>query len=81
MTYDEQQLKFMQEEMLIQVNEMDQPIGLISKKEGHLMSNINRNEALHRAFSVFLFNEDNQLLLQKRACEKITFPGYWTNTW
>lgn len=30
---------------------------------------------LHRAFSVFLFNEENKLLLQQRADEKITFPG------
>ena len=35
---------------------------------------------LHRAFSVFLFNEQGQLLLQKRAGCKITFPLYWTNT-
>lgn len=41
---------------------------------GHLMSNIN-NGLLHRAFSVFLFDADNRLLLQQRADEKITFPG------
>ena len=36
---------------------------------------------LHRAFSVFLFRpKDGRLLLQKRADEKITFPGMWTNT-
>ena len=36
---------------------------------------------LHRAFSVFLFRpSDGRLLLQKRADEKITFPGMWTNT-
>ncbi|KAK9247851.1 NUDIX hydrolase domain-like protein [Lipomyces tetrasporus] len=46
---------------------------------GHLMSNIN-NGLLHRAFSVFLFNDENKLLLQQRADEKITFPGMWTNT-
>jgi isopentenyl-diphosphate delta-isomerase len=46
---------------------------------GHLMTNINKG-LLHRAFSVFLFNERNELLLQQRADEKITFPGYWTNT-
>jgi isopentenyl-diphosphate delta-isomerase len=38
------------------------------------------NLKLHRAFSVFLFNEKNELLLQQRAKEKITFPLYWTNT-
>jgi hypothetical protein len=35
---------------------------------------------LHRAFSVFLFNSDNKLLLQQRAASKITFPKVWTNT-
>ena len=35
---------------------------------------------LHRAFSVFLFDSDNRLLLQQRASEKITFPEMWTNT-
>lgn len=43
------------------------------------MTNIN-NGALHRAFSVFLFNSEGKLLLQKRASEKITFPDCWTNT-
>jgi isopentenyl-diphosphate delta-isomerase type 1 len=43
------------------------------------MENINKG-ALHRAFSVFLFNEEGKLLLQKRASEKITFPDCWTNT-
>jgi isopentenyl-diphosphate delta-isomerase len=36
---------------------------------------------LHRAFSVFLFHPSTgKLLLQRRAIEKITFPGMWTNT-
>lgn len=35
---------------------------------------------LHRAFSVFLFDHENRLLLQQRAHSKITFPGVWTNT-
>lgn len=30
---------------------------------------------LHRAFSVFLFNTENKLLLQQRSNAKITFPG------
>jgi isopentenyl-diphosphate delta-isomerase len=46
---------------------------------GHLMENINRG-LLHRAFSVFLFDSQNRLLLQQRATEKITFPDMWTNT-
>jgi len=43
------------------------------------MSNIERG-LLHRAFSVFLFNRENKLLLQQRAESKITFPMLWTNT-
>lgn len=35
---------------------------------------------LHRAFSVFLFDSKNRLLLQQRAQSKITFPSVWTNT-
>nr|KAJ3418833.1 isopentenyl-diphosphate delta-isomerase idi1 [Polyrhizophydium stewartii] len=43
------------------------------------MENISKG-LLHRAFSVFIFNEAGELLLQQRADEKITFPGYFTNT-
>jgi isopentenyl-diphosphate delta-isomerase len=43
------------------------------------MENIDRG-LLHRAFSVFLFDSQNRLLLQQRASEKITFPDMWTNT-
>jgi isopentenyl-diphosphate delta-isomerase len=46
---------------------------------GHLMENIDKG-LLHRAFSVFLFDSQNRLLLQQRATEKITFPDMWTNT-
>lgn len=35
---------------------------------------------LHRAFSVFLFDNQDRLLLQQRAADKITFPSVWTNT-
>ncbi len=38
------------------------------------MKNIDQG-LLHRAFSVFLFDSNNRLLLQQRATEKITFPG------
>jgi isopentenyl-diphosphate delta-isomerase len=47
---------------------------------GHLMSNIESSKLLHRAFSVFLFDDQNRLLLQQRATEKITFPDMWTNS-
>jgi isopentenyl-diphosphate Delta-isomerase len=35
---------------------------------------------LHRAFSVFLFDERGRLLLQRRAPQKYHSPGVWSNT-
>lgn len=76
--HDEEQIKLM-EELCIVLDYSDKPIGAGTKKLCHLMENINEG-LLHRAFSVFLFNENNELLLQQRADEKITFPNMWTNT-
>ncbi|EEB09129.1 isopentenyl-diphosphate delta-isomerase Idi1 [Schizosaccharomyces japonicus yFS275] len=76
--YDAEQLRLM-EEVCIVTDENDNQIGTGSKKECHLMENINKG-LLHRAFSVFLFDESHRLLLQQRAAEKITFPLLWTNT-
>ncbi|KAI9189545.1 isopentenyl-diphosphate delta-isomerase idi1 [Blastocladiella emersonii ATCC 22665] len=76
--YDAEQVRLM-EEMCILVDGADRVTGFESKKNTHLMTNINAG-MLHRAFSVFLFDADHRLLLQQRADEKITFPGYWTNT-
>ena len=56
----------------------DQIIGKISKLEAHILQN--GQSPLHRAFSLFHFNSQNQLLLQKRSQYKITFPSLWTNT-
>ncbi|KAL7667117.1 isopentenyl-diphosphate Delta-isomerase [[Candida] zeylanoides] len=75
---DEEQIKLM-EELCIVLDYSDKPVGAGTKKLCHVMENINAG-LLHRAFSVFLFNEDGQLLLQQRADEKITFPAMWTNT-
>ncbi|KAI9494396.1 isopentenyl pyrophosphate isomerase [Zychaea mexicana] len=76
--YDEEQVRLM-EEMCILVDRDDNRYGAESKKTCHLMENINKG-LLHRAFSVFLFDSQNRLLLQQRASEKITFPDMWTNT-
>ncbi|XP_028391411.1 isopentenyl-diphosphate Delta-isomerase 1-like [Dendronephthya gigantea] len=67
------------EEKCILINEEDKVIGEATKRECHLNSNIKKG-MLHRAFSVFLFNNDNELLLQQRSDAKITFPGRFTNT-
>ncbi len=59
---------------MILVNEKDQPIGLMPKMEAH------EKGLLHRAFSVFVFNDKNELMLQQRALSKYHSPGLWTNT-
>jgi isopentenyl-diphosphate delta-isomerase len=64
----------MQEEMVILVNEKDEQIGLMPKMEAH------EKAVLHRAFSVFVFNDNNELMLQQRALGKYHSPGLWTNT-
>lgn len=76
--HDEEQIRLM-EELCIVLDYNDIPVGAGTKKLCHIMDNINGG-LLHRAFSVFLFNEDGKLLLQQRADEKITFPNMWTNT-
>ncbi|GAA4900067.1 isopentenyl-diphosphate Delta-isomerase [Flaviramulus aquimarinus] len=64
----------MKEEKVILVNENDEQIGLMAKLEAH------EKALLHRAFSVFIFNNDNELMLQQRALDKYHSPGLWTNT-
>jgi len=64
----------------ILVDENDNIIGHDSKYICHQFNKRNPQGLLHRAFSVFLFNHDNELLLQKRASTKITFPDVWTNS-
>lgn len=75
---DERQVQLMAE-MCILIDENDRRIGAETKKNCHLNENIERG-LLHRAFSVFLFNTENKLLLQQRSDAKITFPGCFTNT-
>lgn len=66
--HDEEQIRLM-EELCIVLDYDDKPVGAGTKKLCHIMDNIN-DGLLHRAFSVFLFNEDGKLLLQQRADEK-----------
>jgi len=76
---DLDQVRLMEEQCIL-VDENDCPIGTATKKECHKSEAIREGKMLHRAFSVFLFNNEGKLLLQKRADEKITFPAHWTNT-
>ncbi|XP_065522837.1 isopentenyl-diphosphate Delta-isomerase 1 isoform X3 [Lathamus discolor] len=75
---DEQQVQLLAE-MCILIDENDNKIGADTKKNCHLNENIDKG-LLHRAFSVFLFNTENKLLLQQRSSAKITFPDCFTNT-
>ena len=64
----------MKEEQVILVNEKDEKIGLMAKMEAH------EKALLHRAFSIFIFNDKNELMLQQRAAHKYHSPLLWTNT-
>ena len=59
---------------VILVDNNDNQIGLMPKLEAH------EKGVLHRAFSVFIFNNDGELMLQRRALTKYHSPGLWTNT-
>jgi isopentenyl-diphosphate delta-isomerase len=62
-------------EQLILVDELDREIGFKAKNDCHLGKG-----ALHRAFSIFVFNAANELLLQQRSPGKMLWPSYWSNT-
>lgn len=61
------------EENVVLVNNQDEVLGLMPKQQAHI------NGILHRAFSVFIFNENGEMLLQKRASDKYHSPEQWTN--
>ena len=61
-------------EKVILVDKNDNEVGTMEKQEAHVKG------LLHRAFSVFIFNDKNELLLQRRAVNKYHSGGLWTNT-
>ncbi len=61
-------------EEVILVDELDNEMGVMEKIEAH------KRGLLHRAFSIFIFNNKNELLLQKRAIDKYHSGGLWTNS-
>ena len=65
----------MSEELVILVDENDNPIGTEEKVKCHLP-----NGKLHRAFTALLFDVDGRLVLTKRAKEKMLWPGDWDGT-
>jgi len=60
-------------EKIILVNEYDEETGTIEKMEAH------RRGILHRAFSIFIFNNKKEMLLQQRSMNKYHSGGLWTN--
>lgn len=62
-------------EELILVDAHDNEIGYLAKADCH-----DGGGVLHRAFSLFLFNDAGELLLQQRSASKRLWPGYWSNT-
>ena len=64
----------MDKELVVLVDQEDRQIGTMEKIEAHATA------VLHRAFSVFIINTNQELLLQQRAFDKYHSPGLWTNT-
>lgn len=62
-------------EMLILVDDSDLELGTLHKSACHDGAGV-----LHRAFSLFVFNDGGELLIQKRATDKRLWPGYWSNS-
>ncbi len=62
------------EEKVILVDKKDNQLGLMPKMEAH------EKAVLHRAFSIFIFNDKGELMLQQRAADKYHSPLLWTNT-
>ena len=62
------------EDILILVDEKDNFQGYMGKEEAHIKG------IKHRAFSIFVFNDKKELLLQQRALHKYHTPGLWANT-
>lgn len=60
-------------EQVILVDKHDNETGTAEKMQAH------REGLLHRAFSVFIFNDKGEMLLQQRAHGKYHSGGLWTN--
>ena len=63
----------MEETSVILVDADDRQTGIMGKMEAH------EKGVLHRAFSIFIFNQQGEMLLQQRASTKYHSAGLWTN--
>lgn len=61
--------------LLVLVDDDDEIVGYETKGNCHSNAGI-----LHRAFSIFIFNDRNELLIQKRSGKKPLWPLYWSNS-
>ncbi len=62
------------EDLIIAVDSFDNQLYRISKLEAHLNGGV-----LHRAFSIFIYNDKKAMLLQRRALHKYHSAGIWSN--
>lgn len=62
-------------EPLILVDEADREVGHLSKALCH-----DGQGVLHRAFSLLIFNDAGELLLQQRSASKRLWPLYWSGS-
>lgn len=65
----------MAKELIVLVDEAGKPVGTAEKLSAH-----DANTPLHLAFSCYVFNDHNELLVTRRAASKKVFPGVWTNS-
>lgn len=63
------------EDRLIVVNRKDEVLDFLPRSECHAGEGI-----LHRAFSIHIFNSNNQILLQRRSIHKELWPLFWSNS-
>ena len=62
------------DEPLCLVNDHDIVVGYATKRDAHSGQGL-----LHRAFSIFIANEKQEILLQRRSAKKLLWPGFWSN--
>lgn len=63
------------EPTVILVDDEDRPVGTAGKAHAHIAPG-----HLHRALSAFVFNGEDEIILQRRAATKYHFAGLWSNT-
>jgi isopentenyl-diphosphate delta-isomerase len=62
-------------EHVVLVDPQNAVLGTLPKAQVHTLET-----PLHRGFSVFIFNQHGELLLQQRSFAKVTWAGFWSNS-